>query len=189
VAAAGLAVVVVVAALIGTRFLAHRGAAAHGTSSGRPTAGAAQAAPPGVFAVPTVTKGCPAAAVATAAARCTKTPECWNGLVVISGSATAEPLSCTGPHVWETFAIAILPTAVRTYSQNLVEANPAVRAVCSVPVLLRSRLGPARRIPAKDWDVEVLPPSQAAFDSGERAYRCLAHVLDGPNPKLSQFTR
>jgi hypothetical protein len=49
--------------------------------------------------------------------------------VEISGDTTARSLPCTGPHVWETFAI------------------------------------------------------------GARAYRCLAHVLTGPDPAHSQFLR
>ena len=143
---------------------------------------------PSVFGVPTVTSGCPAASE-SAAARCPQFPECWNGLVVISGDATAGSLPCTGPHVWETFAIAILPAAVRTYDQDIVAADPAVRAVCSVRVMLRSRRGLARLIPAGSWDIEVLPPNEAAFDSGARTYRCIAHVLTGRDPRRPQFGR
>jgi hypothetical protein len=141
-----------------------------------------------VFGVPVTARDCPAAAVPTTGARCPQAPECWNGLVVISGSATASPLPCTAAHVWQTFAIAILPADVTTYDQNLVQANPSVRAVCSMPVLLRSRRALARRIPAGLWDIQVLPPDEAAFDSGQRAYRCVAHQLTGHDAHVSQFS-
>jgi hypothetical protein len=75
---------------------------------------------------------------------------------------------------------------VRTYDQNFVQANPAVRSVCSLPVLLRSRLGPARRFPDSSWEIQVLPPDEAAFDSGARAYRCVAARV-GANPATSEF--
>ena len=144
---------------------------------------------PNVFGVPTVTSGCPAASVRAAAARCPQDPECWNGVVEISGNATAGSLPCSQPHVWETFAIAILPADASTFDEDIVSANPAVRAVCSLPVLLASRAGRARRIPARAWAIDVLPPDESQFSSGARAYRCLAHVLTGRDPATSQFTR
>jgi hypothetical protein len=58
-------------------------------------------------------------------------PECFAGLVVIAGSATARPLPCSQPHAWETFAVAILPAEVQTFDQPMVAADPAVRQVCS----------------------------------------------------------
>lgn len=109
--------------------------------------------------------------------------------MVISGSATASSLPCARPHVWETFAIAILPADARTYDQNIVAANRAVRAVCSMPVLLRSRRSHLKQIPAGSWEIEVLPPDEAAFSSGARAYRCIAHMLVGPDPRTPEFGR
>lgn len=107
--------------------------------------------------------------------------------MVISGNATAGHLPCAGSHSWQTFAIAILPADAQTFDQDIVEANPAVRAVCSVPVLLASRRGVARQIPARDWEIQVLPPDEASFDSGARAYRCIANLLIGNSPTTSQF--
>jgi len=52
-------------------------------------------------------------------------------------------------------------------------------------VLLRSRRARARLIP----EIDVLPRDDAAFASGARAYRCLAHALTGPNPRTSEFSR
>jgi len=53
---------------------------------------------------------------------------------------------------------------------------------------LASRQGQARRLPAPDWDIAVLPPSEAAFGSGTRVYRCLAREI-GHQPRTSQFRR
>lgn len=51
----------------------------------------------------------------------------------------------------------------------------------------RSVRGRARRIPVSDWSVAVLPPDNAAFDSGARAYRCVAGLTSGTEPSSSQF--
>jgi hypothetical protein len=184
----GLVLVVVAALFAGAHFFgpgSTPGPARPGPQS--PAAGTGSVA--AVFGVPTVTSGCPAASAGTSGARCPSSPECWNGIVEIAGDTTVHSLPCTGPHVWETFAIGILPAAASTSDTAIVAKNPTVRAVCSVSVLLRSRAGAARRIPAASWDIEVVPPDQAAFDSGARAYRCLAHVLTGPDPAGSQFLR
>jgi hypothetical protein len=68
-----------------------------------------------------------------------------------------------------------------------VQQNPIVSAVCSMRVLLESRQGAARRLPRASWRVEVMPPDEAAFDSGDRAYRCLAHRASGTDPSTVQF--
>jgi hypothetical protein len=54
--------------------------------------------------------------------------------------------------------------------------------------MLASRRGQARRLPARDWRIDVLPPSEAAFNSGARVYRCLANEI-GQQPRVSQFGR
>jgi hypothetical protein len=64
----------------------------------------------------------------------------------------------------------------------------AVPGVCSQAVMLASRQGPARRLPAQDWDIDVLPPSETAFSSGSHVYRCVAHDLVR-EPRTSQFRR
>ena len=186
---AGLIVIIAAALVIGVRFFPHGaspGAGPGGTSSGVQAGGAVNAAD--VFGIATKSAGCPAAALRVATARCPASPECFNGLTVISGAATAEPLLCNVPHVWETFAIAILPAEVQTFDQPTVAADPTVRRVCSEAVMLASRQGPARRLPASDWDIQVLPPSEAAFNSGSRVYRCLANEI-GHEPATSQFRR
>ncbi len=181
--------IIAVAAILGARLLPHGSGSS--TSAGPAASPSLRAGPaaavPGVFGIPTVTSGCPAASVRATAARCPAAPECWNGLVVNAGDASARSLPCGRPHVWETFAIAILPADARTFDQDILEANPTVRAVCSTPVLLTSRRGQARQIPASGWEIDVLPPDEAAYDSGARAYRCVAHDLSRTDPSTSQF--
>ena len=184
-AAAGIVLLVGAAAVVGARVLSP------GASTGAPAAPASTgagpvAAPAAGFGVPTVTSGCPAASVPGAGARCPRSPECWAGLVVTAGSASARSLPCTRPHVWQTFAIAILPTGVRTFDADTVAANPTVSAVCSMQVLLASRRGAARQLPAGSWQIAVLPPDEAAFDGGARAYRCLAARSSGAESSTSQ---
>jgi hypothetical protein len=185
-AAAGVVLLVAAAAVVGARVLspgAGGGAPAAPASTGSGPV-AAPAAGPGV---PTVTSGCPAASVPGAGARCPRSPECWAGLVIPAGSASARSLPCTRPHVWQTFAIAVLPAGVRTFDQPTVAANPTVSAVCSMRVLLASRRGAARQLPAGSWQIAVLPPDEAAFYSGARAYRCLAARSSGAELGTSQF--
>jgi len=194
-----VAVKVAAALLMGTRFLPHGSGSAAGPSSAGPagtgssgtgTGPRAQgggAAATDVFGIPTTSAGCPAAR-RVAAARCPASPECFGGLVVSAGSASAEPVACNRSHYWETFAIAILPAEVRTFDQDAVGADRAVRTVCSETVMLASRRGQARRLPARDWRINVLPPSEAAFTSGTRVYRCLANEI-GQQPRVSQFGR
>ena len=123
-----------------------------------------------------------------AAARCPVSPECVGGITSLSGDAEAGPVRCSQPHYWETFAIAILPAEVRTWDQPVVAADATVRKVCSQGVMLASRQGQARRLPAPDWEITVLPPSEAAFDGGSHVYRCLASEI-GHQPGTSQFRR
>jgi tRNA A-37 threonylcarbamoyl transferase component Bud32 len=191
----GLAAVLVVigaAVVIAVRLFPHHAgtAAASGTTPAE-SQNASQStglAPVGAFGIATVQAGCPAASVRPAEARCPASPECWAGLVEISGVVSAEALPCDQPHYWETFAIAIMPAGARTFDQPTLAQNPTVRAVCSLPVLLASRRVDARRIPASSWQIEVLPPTEAAFDSGTRTYRCVADVT-GSQPSTSQFRR
>jgi len=176
------------AAVVGARLLPRSAGGATppaASSASGPSTGPTAA--PAVFGIPTVTSGCPAASVPAAGARCPRDPECWNGLVLISGSVTAGTMPCTRPHVWQTFAIAILPAGVHTFNRNVVRRSPTVDAVCSMRVLLASRRGAARQIPRGSWQVEVMPPDEAAFDSGARAYRCVAHQAGGPDPSTSEF--
>jgi len=157
---------------------------AAGASAATPPSEAAT--PPSVYGVATVAANCPAALVTGGTARCPATPECWNGLVEISGDVTAAPLPCDGQHVFQTFAIAILPAEVRTWDVATVQADRTVMRVCSEQVMLRSRRPAARRYPVSSWSVEVVPPDETQFEDGARYYRCVATPI-GFTPKMSLF--
>jgi hypothetical protein len=93
---------------------------------------------------------------------------------------------CGLPHTWQTFAIAMMPTESATTDVNIVQANPTVKAVCSITVLMASRTGAALPVPRSTWQIQVMPPDQTAYNEGVRTYRCLAgHGLD--ELKTSQF--
>ncbi|MFD0888402.1 hypothetical protein ACFQ08_28040, partial [Streptosporangium algeriense] len=126
--------------------------------------------------VATFTLDCPAAAVTGGRASCVQKAECWGGLVVIAGDASARPVKCTEPHAWETFAIATLPGGL-TYDMGATERDPMVRKVCASSVMLASRRGAAVKVLPSDWQTTVLPPSKERFASGVRTYRCLGGVL------------
>lgn len=177
----GMAVAVAAALLVVPRLLSPGGGAA---GAGTPTA-----SPPGavgVFGVATTTDHCPAASVTGAGAACLKTPECWAGVNDFNGVITASPVPCTQPHTWQTFAIAMMPSESATFNVNIVQANPTVQSLCSTKVLLASRTGAALRVAQSSWSTQVMPPDEAAYDTGVRTVRCLAgHGLD--ELKTSQF--
>jgi hypothetical protein len=177
----GMAVAVAAALLVVPRLLSPGGGAVG--------AGTPAASPPGavgVFGVATTTDHCPAASVTGAGAACLKTPECWAGVNDFNGVITASPVPCTQPHTWQTFVIAMMPSESATFNVNIVQANPTVQALCSTKVLLASRTGAALRVPQSAWSIQVMPPDEAAYDTGVRTVRCLAgHGLD--ELKTSQF--
>ena len=173
----GLVLVVIAGLIVGHRLFSTAGTQVRTGASGTAI---------DAFAVATTTSHCPAASVAGAGARCTASPECWDGLEENEGVITANSLPCTGQHTWQTFAIGIMPSSASSFNVNIVQANPAVSAVCSYPVLLSSLVGKARLIPRSQWSIQVVPPDETAFDSGIRTYRCLAAVGYGES-RTSQF--
>ncbi|MEU8382885.1 serine/threonine-protein kinase [Streptosporangium sp. NPDC048865] len=159
----------------GTRSLQGGGGGGEAPETGASAAG-------GVPEVATVTAACPAATVEGAGAACVAEPECWGGLVVIAGDATAKRIGCEESHSWETFAIAPLPRDSLTYDQAALEKHPAVRKVCTARIMLASRYGDARGIGRSKWQSTVLPPSKEQFEGGARSYRCLGGVLGSEAP-------
>jgi serine/threonine protein kinase len=173
----GLALVALAAVVIGNHF-----ASANGSQSGSGSPG-----PVGSFGISTTATDCPAAAVSNAGARCPAAPECWAGFVDIEGAITINSLPCAGPHSWQTFAIGIMPANSATFNADTLQADPTVRAVCSAPVLMRSRAGQASGVPRRKWTIQVVPPDEAAFDSGVRTYRCIARDNGLNSSDTSQF--
>jgi hypothetical protein len=121
-------------------------------------------------------QNCPAAGVRGADARCTKTAECWSGIVSINGNVSINRSDCVIGHAYETFAIAPLPADGQTWNEHTLEEHPIVRQVCSRDVMARSRYGGALKYPPSKWSIEVIPPSEAQFDAGLRTFRCVASV-------------
>ncbi len=173
-AACGLVVVVVASLIVGARLLGPGSSPTGAGSTGAGSNGVPGAL--GSFGIATTTKDCPAVSVPGAGARCPSSPECWNGIVEDVGIITATTLPCTGPHSWQTFAIGIMPSDASGFNVNIVQANSTVRAVCSFNVLLSSRSGQAKQIPRSRWRIQVVPPDEAAYDTGVRTYRCLASL-------------
>jgi hypothetical protein len=95
----------------------------------------------------TETTACPAAAVPGAQAACVKEAECWAGLLDLMGDVTAKRIACEESHVWETFAIAPLPSDSLTYDSRALKKHPTVkkcapRRSCSHPDM--ETLAPSR---------------------------------------------
>ena len=185
---AGVVLLVAVAAVVGARV------PLPGASTGAPAAPASSASGPVLaarsgFGIPTVSTGCPAASVPGAGARCPRNPECWAGPVVAAGSASARSLPCTRPHVWQTFAIAILLSRCADLRrQHRGGQSHGERGVLHAGAA-RVTPGHGARDPGGLVADHRAAPSEAAFDSRARAYRCLAHQSSGADPSTSQFGR
>lgn len=87
------------------------------------------------FGAATTTENCPATDVDGVGGRCVATPECWSGIVDISGIVTVSRADCQTKHVWETFAIAPLPEDGMTNNARDLIKHPDVKALCSQKVM------------------------------------------------------
>ncbi|KIE26356.1 kinase [Streptomyces sp. MUSC 125] len=125
------------------------------------------------FGVPTTTDNCPATAVEGASGRCVTTPECWSGILDVSGIVTVSRADCHVKHVWETFAIAPLPADGMTNNARDLIKHPDVRALCTQQVMTETRSPHSADI-ANDWQITVIPPSATQWDDGLRVFRCVA---------------
>jgi hypothetical protein len=125
----------------------------------------------------TTAQNCPATGVQGAEARCVKAAECWSGIVSINGNVTINRADCMIGHAYETFAIAPLPADGQTWDEHALHEHPTVRRLCSRDVMARSRYGDALKYPPAKWSIEVIPPSQAQYESqGLRTFRCVATI-------------
>ena len=170
----GLALLALAAVLVGNHFLS----SSNGPSGSGPSGPTGSS---GSFGIATTTSNCPAASVPGAGAQCPAAPECWAGLANIEGTVTINVLPCAGAHIFQTFAIGIMPANSATFNSNVLANVPTVRAVCSGTVMLKSRVGQAAKVPLRKWDIEIVPPDEVQFDNGIRTYRCVARDtgLDG----------
>ncbi|MFI9841410.1 serine/threonine-protein kinase [Nonomuraea sp. NPDC051941] len=136
----------------------------------------------------TYTENCPASKVRGGEAACVQESECWGGLVIISGDTKARRVGCEELHSWETFAVVPIPSDADTYVQQDLAKHPTIKRICSRAVLLASRVGTARNIGAAGWMADVMPPSQAQFETGTRFLRCIGR-LTSQEPRRSYFHR
>jgi hypothetical protein len=170
-AAAGVAVVVL---------LVVRGP---GPPTASPTNPVAPTSPAGPaldrFGTRTAADDCPAAGVEGVQARCTEVAECWSGPVFVVGRLNVDQRQCGEDHVWETFAIALLPPDVAEPDEGVLSRHATVRKVCSEEVMMASRLADARRIlPQDGWELAVFPPTEEQWDDGLRVFRCVGRPGD-----------
>ncbi|MEU6354127.1 serine/threonine-protein kinase [Streptomyces sp. NPDC047072] len=123
--------------------------------------------------VATTTDNCPAASVPDVGGRCVTTPECWSGITDISGNVTVSAADCHTKHVWETFAIAPLPSDGMTNNARDLIRHPDVKALCSQRIMAKSRTA-AGTAAAAEWNVDIIPPSTTQWADGLRVFRCVA---------------
>ncbi|MFL6122836.1 serine/threonine-protein kinase [Actinophytocola sp.] len=147
-----------------------------------PTTTSPTRSPSEIYGVRTSTEGCPAAQVEGGQATCVEKAECWSGMVVINGKVDSiRRLPCDQAHVYETYAIALVPGDVADPYTDVLEAHPTVKKVCSMETLLASRYGDATRFGAEQWQAEILPPSSDDKSTELGVYRCVATITDiGP---------
>ncbi|WEH19862.1 serine/threonine-protein kinase [Streptomyces sp. VNUA24] len=158
-------------------------------SSASPSTGAtAGGAGASGFEVATTAENCPATEVAGVGGRCVATAECWSGIVDISGIVTVSRADCQAKHVWETFAIAPLPKDGMTNNARDLIRHPDVKALCSQKVRAATMTAGGRGV-AKEWNVDIVPPSETQWDKGLRVFRCVAAAVTDDGEKTgSQFT-
>ncbi|QFQ95490.1 serine/threonine protein kinase [Streptomyces phaeolivaceus] len=164
------------------------GGAGGSSATASPSSGAtAEAEGASGFGVATTTEDCAATSVAGVGGRCVETPECWSGIVDISGIVTVSRADCQAKHVWETFAVAPLPKDGQTNNARDLVKHPDVKALCSQKVMSASMTSEGRRV-AEEWSVDIIPPSAAQWDDGLRVFRCVAAARTDDGEKTgSQF--
>ncbi|WP_216587726.1 serine/threonine-protein kinase [Streptomyces brasiliscabiei] len=139
------------------------------------------------FGVATTTEDCAATGVPGVGGRCVETPECWSGIVDISGIVTVSRADCQAKHVWETFAVAPLPKDGQTNNARDLIKHPDVKALCSQKVMSASMTPEGGRV-AEEWSVDIIPPSAAEWADGLRVFRCVAAARTDDGEKTgSQF--
>jgi serine/threonine protein kinase len=132
-----------------------------------------------VYGVATVAEGCPASGVPDGQAQCVRKAECWSGWVMINGEINSiRKIPCEQGHIWEVFAIAVVPGDVSDPSQDVLAEHPVVKQVCSMETLLASRYGDALEYGADRWEFEIMPPSSDDVSRDLGVYRCVGKIKD-----------
>jgi hypothetical protein len=132
-----------------------------------------------IYGVATVAEDCPAAKVPDGQAQCVRKAECWSGWVMINGEINSiRKIPCEQGHIWEVFAIAVVPGDVSDPYQDVLAEHPVVKQVCSMETLLASRYGDALEYGADRWEFEILPPSSDDVSRDLGVYRCVGKITD-----------
>jgi molecular chaperone HscA len=156
--AAALAAVVLLAGGV-LWWYATRSPAGPGPNAAGSSPSAAAAKSPG--------RAVPAGLVTCGERLCPAKENCWGGLVVAGGAASAGQRDCAKKHSWETFAVGFLPADAFGVSHNPLQARADIKALCSLDVLrARLRTPPAGAV---EWEAKALP-----VDSNEgKVVHCL----------------
>jgi serine/threonine-protein kinase len=102
---------------------------------------------------------------------CPPEPVCWPGLSVISGVAQPAVLvDCSDPHVWETFAVMLLPEDAFGIRQDELMDHPRIAEVCSDAVMAARTRDPTA---TGGWTRDAWP-----VDPGDGSWT--VHCLAGP---------
>jgi len=97
-------------------------------------------------------------------------------MVVDVGIVSVNRSDCLASHLWETFAIAPLPSDGMTNNQKELIKHPDVGELCSRKVLAESRQADGLKIDPSRWTIDVLPPTATQYADGLRVMRCVATV-------------
>jgi hypothetical protein len=131
------------------------------------------------YGVRTVSEGCAAAGVDGGQAQCVEKAECWSGYVMINGEINSiRKLDCDQGHIYEVYAIALVPGDVSDPNADTLAEHPVVQQVCSMDNLLASRFGEALSYGPERWDAAILPPSTDDRSRELGVYRCAATLTD-----------
>jgi hypothetical protein len=158
-------------------------AAGAGAPTGHPTTGGSASSPSGT--APHARTGPPLGFTACPQVHggfCPDLPQCWGGLVIISGvSVSARPVACDEPHYWETYAGGWLPRDLAGAPLDTIRRRYEVASVCSAENLARVAHG---RIVARRWQREVLPQQ---VGQGDWVFHCVAAPAAGGERTGSVF--
>ncbi|GAA4916734.1 serine/threonine-protein kinase [Stackebrandtia albiflava] len=118
---------------------------------------------------------------------CLSEPLCFTGVLVDGDDmAAAEAVSCEEAHDWEAYAKGELPEDISGATYGDVIRVDAVKQSCLAPVSespLMALLGNS----AADWQSDVLPPTAAQFEEGNREFLCVAGPRNGEPTSGSLF--
>lgn len=101
---------------------------------------------------------------------------CFGAVTSVGGQVTAiRTDSCDLPHVWETYATGELDPQTTSPALTAIVKDPVYKATCTEEAL-QGYLGGSR---TGTFKVRVIPPTEAEFLTGNRAFYCVASGENG----------